>query len=42
MKDGIINMDVDDGSIWEEIHQTIKFILFTRLEKSQINNAKQI
>ena len=37
MKDGIIRMDVDGGSIWPEIHQMIKFIQFIRLEKSQVN-----
>ena len=26
MKDGIIFMDVEDGLIWQEIHQMIKFI----------------
>ena len=42
MKDGSIHMDVEDGSIWLEIHQTMKFILFIRLEKSQANNVKKI
>ena len=39
MKDGIIPTDVDVGSICLEIHQTIKFILFIKLEKKLLNNA---
>ena len=42
MKDGIILMDADVGSMQQEIHQAIKSILFIKLEKSPINNDKRI
>jgi len=40
MKDGTILMDVDDGLIWLEIHQMIKFTLFIKWEKNRQNNVK--
>ena len=42
MKDGIILMDADAGSMLPEIHQTIKFIQFIKLEKNPVNNDKRI
>ena len=34
LKDGIMLMDVENGSIWLEIHQTIKFTLFIKWVKN--------
>ena len=43
MKGGIIHMDVEGGLIWLEIHLTIKFILYIKLEKNLKNkNVKQL
>ncbi len=40
MKDGTMLMDVDVGLIWLEIHQMIKFTLFIKWEKNQLDNVK--
>ena len=42
MKDGTMLMDVDVGLMLREIHQMTKFTLFTKWEKNQLNNVKQI